>query len=430
MLFQLILVSALSIGFAKPPYLMGRPPQDLDWWYDLGDDWETTDKLEETLFSLGTMNYMKKQMDMYGYAQHIGTINRGTFLNPELNSPRDRAFGFDSDFNPRDFRYGAFRQQPHQQNRFYQRAYATQAHVDRGLATSVGQITKVPEGVHVQADGTVWLTVAANAYRESPCTPNPCLRMRMPRCDVINYYTAKCSRHGTFHLSLRYKPKDALPNPSYFDFCVTGSQISDSSKTCLVTTDTANFLPAAGAVTGPACGVTITKAESSDGGVITVTFSEVASDKSKYQDFTYAVIAKYYCSGTQTPACADAIQNAVADKTSVSMVVSYDGTVQERYYIPRKTSAAAAFNPNPLNKKHYFFGCFRPGPSGHYLNTYYAGFYDPTDVVYEGKTIGDQDLCSVLPSSSASTPAAAPTAYTLPAYDWRYSWSHQPQYQY
>ena len=123
-----IVYSFVFVGVAsRPSYFNPRKsePGQHSWWYGFGDDWDTTYDLEKSTSSLATFNYMKKQMDTYGYAQHIGTINRGHFLNPEANSPRDRAFGYGGDFNPRDYSGGAFRYKP-LGNKFSQNTYATQ----------------------------------------------------------------------------------------------------------------------------------------------------------------------------------------------------------------------------------------------------------------------------------------------------------------
>ena len=58
---------------------------------------------------------MRRQIDAYGYATHVGLINRGHLSDPDLYSPRDRAFGYQSDFNPGDSVSGALNFVPKKQ---------------------------------------------------------------------------------------------------------------------------------------------------------------------------------------------------------------------------------------------------------------------------------------------------------------------------
>ena len=79
------------------------------WWYDQGNDWDTSDYLSAINPFYQTYKHASAQMDMYGYAKHVGKINRGKYFNPELNLPANRAHGYQSDFNPADYHSGAFR---------------------------------------------------------------------------------------------------------------------------------------------------------------------------------------------------------------------------------------------------------------------------------------------------------------------------------
>ena len=82
------------------------------WWYDQGHDWATSDYFNSYNPFYQTFKQVKNQMDMFGYAKHVGKINRGQFLNPEFIQPGHRAFGFKSDFNLKDTNSGAFRYKP------------------------------------------------------------------------------------------------------------------------------------------------------------------------------------------------------------------------------------------------------------------------------------------------------------------------------
>ena len=79
-----------------------------DWWYNTGDDWDTPYSIQNNPY-YQTHQHLQRQMSLYGFAQHVGKINRGQLQNPELIRPRDRAYGHQSDFNSEDFQSGAFR---------------------------------------------------------------------------------------------------------------------------------------------------------------------------------------------------------------------------------------------------------------------------------------------------------------------------------
>ena len=104
-MFKLLLIIFLS-------YVINIQTQS-SWYYDIGDDWEVSDRLTSSVNPYYSWyKRAAQQMDMYGYAKHVGKINRGQFLNPELNTPANRAFGYQSDFNPQDFNSGAFKYKP------------------------------------------------------------------------------------------------------------------------------------------------------------------------------------------------------------------------------------------------------------------------------------------------------------------------------
>ena len=80
-----------------------------DFWYDMGDSsWETSNYLASYNPYYKMYRQSAAQMDWYSYAQHVGKINRGQSVNTELNMPRHRAFGYQSDFNPQDLKSGGF----------------------------------------------------------------------------------------------------------------------------------------------------------------------------------------------------------------------------------------------------------------------------------------------------------------------------------
>ena len=94
----------------QPPKSQDQPVDD--WWFDIWDSWETSDNLAQLSPYYTWYKQAAKQMSLYSYAQHVGKIIRGQFLNPEQNMPKDRAFGYQSDFNPEDLKSGAFNHKP------------------------------------------------------------------------------------------------------------------------------------------------------------------------------------------------------------------------------------------------------------------------------------------------------------------------------
>ena len=86
-----------------------------DWWYDLGGhNSYASDYLYATSPYYSWFKNAQIQYDMFAPAKHVGKINRGKFLNPEINLPADRAFGdpYHSDFHADEMRSGAFEYRP------------------------------------------------------------------------------------------------------------------------------------------------------------------------------------------------------------------------------------------------------------------------------------------------------------------------------
>ena len=87
-----------------------------DWWYDIGGhDSYGSDYLAATSPFYRWFKQAQTQYDMFAPALHVGKINRGTFLNPELNLPVDRAIGHKPDFHDAELFSGAFEYRPHGQ---------------------------------------------------------------------------------------------------------------------------------------------------------------------------------------------------------------------------------------------------------------------------------------------------------------------------
>ena len=98
MLFKLSIFFIVTVNLSNP---------QVDWWYDM-DDRDIPPSLQYNPY-YQAHQYMQNQMNLFGYAQHVGKIYRGQYFNPELNRPRDRAYGYQSDFNNEEFNSGAFR---------------------------------------------------------------------------------------------------------------------------------------------------------------------------------------------------------------------------------------------------------------------------------------------------------------------------------
>jgi len=315
------------------------PQTEDEWWHGFGD-WDTPASLQSNPF-YQTQQYLQNQMDLFGFAQHVGKINRGQIFNPELNSPMNHAYGYQNDFNDEDFTSGAFRNPSKGQM-----IRATQAHVDRGLAKAVGEIAVMPVGTNVQPDGTI--LVQTSTRQKNPCEPNPCSRYKMSQCDVINGVTAKCSQHGNYELTLRW---DEDYHDMYF---YIDAAYHDGSDAC---DGDAMYDDESG------CGVEVgpnTAADHTAGVYVAeqdALFTQL-DDGTKYQDYTYQVLAYY---NSYNPSSSNG-----------ELVISYEGEVKQIVKIPQYHGVDYVNNPA---RSHYFFGCFRPYAGGYYLDTNGAGFY-------------------------------------------------------
>jgi len=329
-----------------------------DFWYNMGD-WDTHPSIQANPY-YQTHQQLQRQMNWFGPALHVGKIYRGQFLNPELNRPRDQAYGYQNDFNDEDFNSGAFRNPS-----VGQRIRATQAHVDRGLANNVGDIAVMPVGVNVQPDGTI--LVQTSAKQKNPCNPNPCSKYRMSQCDVVNGVTAKCSQHGDYELALRW----SYPDDNDMSLFIVPAQHDGTSCVYLM------FYLKYGNRACGAIGGSDSKTDFSSGVTTaeeTFTMSQL-EDGTKYQDYTYQVIA-----------------NEVQRSKHGELVVSYEGEVKQVLKIPQYHGAD---NFENYEFVYYFFGCFRPYAGGYYLDTNGAGFYSDEEV-FGGYELYDYGLCNAL----------------------------------
>ena len=86
----------------------------------------------------------------------------------------------------------------------------------------------MPVGQHVQSDGTV--LVQADGKQDDPCDPNPC-NNNVPRCEVVNDGTVKCSRTETFTLTLTWEDPDEDVFENDLDLGIVASLHDGSSCT-------------------------------------------------------------------------------------------------------------------------------------------------------------------------------------------------------
>jgi len=191
-------VMSVPVRYNEPPRY--EPPKEVHfkplkendgWWYDTeATPWVTRGAQLQNSPFYHTYRQLDKQLDMYGYAQHAGNINRGEYYNPELNLPGDRAFGFKGDFNAKDLDSGAFRHSPRGQQ-----VVAEQVHVDLGMADELGEIITVGAGQFIKPDGTILLHTLPSP---NPCNnPNPCANVfpgHKATCVALDTTTAKCER--------------------------------------------------------------------------------------------------------------------------------------------------------------------------------------------------------------------------------------------
>lgn len=370
-----MLQTLLVASFCARGALSYNHYQDGDWWHSLGtgDDWYVSDYLDAISPFAQAYRQMQQQLDMYGYAQHVGNINRGNLLNPELNLPGDRAYGYDSDFNSQDFKGGAFKHQPQGQ-----KFVAKPIHVNLGLASKVGEIEVLPYGQHVQADGTVLVQTTGQA---DPCNPTPCSKFHLPRCVVVNDATAKCMGPEEYILQLVWKDPADDGRPNNLDLVLFPA--THEGAPC-----PSQFMVSVGTA---GCGATVS-ADAEHAYGIDEHAEETAilatnGDGTKFQDYTYAVLAEHtdYNLNSGTPNL---------------FVIDDDDDVIQRLIVPQYDQVT---NINLLFKPYFFFGCWS-SPLRKMVTTG-AGFYTDTDevkynvgsqVINTGKTVDDPELCSIL----------------------------------
>jgi len=358
-------VAALSSKYYPDDAHATNYYQDADWWnsLDTGKDWYVSDYLDAISPFAQTFHQMQQQLDLFGYAQHVGLINRGKFLNPELNLPADRAFGFNPDFNPQDLTGGAFKNQPRGQ-----KFVAKPVHVNLGLASKAGEIKVLPVGQHVQDDGSVLIQTKGQA---DPCNPNPCTNVYLPRCVVVNDVTAKCMESEIYELSLIWSDAAFDMGPNNLTLLLVPA--THDGKEC----DGFGFISPA---VDEGCGVRVSSDAEHPFGFAgkteeTATLTTI-DDGTKFQDYTYQVIAQY-------------TDYNLSEGSPVLVVTDDAGHTVQTLAIPQYDEVT---NINGEYKAYFFFGCWS-SPMKRMVTTG-AGFYTDTDTVkYKvGSVVRDSSL--------------------------------------
>jgi len=395
-LFTFTLLAALRAVTAPNP---GAAQGQDDWWFQDGFGGQSSSFAGNPYYS--TFQQMRRQMDAYGYATHVGHINRGHLSDPDLYSPRDRALGYQSDFNPGDSVSGALNFVPKKQ-----KVRATDGMIRAGFAHKVGEIISLPNNVKVNHDGTV--LVQTSAKSNNPCKPNPCKRYALNKvCSVMNKNTAKCSGVGHVSVAVEWgltsadENLDILLRPAYRNGTSCDPNYWGSYDDYY---DWYGDYLAAWDDYDDGCGGVVSRDvsySSSTGRRVTeYTMFKTTDDGVDFRDLTYFV-------GVGWDGLADekvVFKVKIGDKVVQTFLApSDDGVVDPAYdYIYDYDDAYL-----------FFVGCFRPELG--YIDTRGAGFYGWYQEVYDGSFWYSADLCKKLlnhPGPSGVDPSILPYVYS------------------
>jgi len=349
-----------------------------DWWFDIGgQDSHASEYLAATSPFYQWFKNAQVQYDMYAPAKHVGKINRGKFLNPELNLPADRAFGHQSDFHIDDLvSSGAFEYRPQGQ-----KIRARKVDVIAGIANHVGEIIKLPLPVYVKKDGTLLVNVFGG-HRADPhnaCTrnPDPCSDFpARPRCVPLpgDVNTVKCMGPVITKLQLRFidPNQETTSNiPNDIDLYVAPSKRDDTATMC----DQLYDYSECGASKGS------DKSASSSRYTEETVVLSTQPDGSSPQDYSYAIFA--YQDTDFYNLNEGRLKLIVSDDTHGDMQAVQVITVPQ----------GSVINTNA--KRFYFFGCLNPQTNKIDLKN--TGFYTASDTIgHTGYGVYDLELCNVL----------------------------------
>jgi len=345
-----------------------------DWWYDIGgSDSYASDYLAATSPFYQWFKQAQTQYDMFAPALHVGKINRGTFLNPELNLPADRAIGHKPDFHDAELFSGAFEYRPHGQ-----KIVARKVDVDAGIAKRVGEVIKLSLATYVKKDGTLLVKVGGGnpAHPGDPCTRqlDPCADFpTRPRCVAIHAkcHAVKCVGPVKTTISLKFDDPNSQDHKKNDVDLLLVPSTSDGGpcKPILEPGDSA-------------CGVTMDKDKKAMNNKRTET-----AVLSIPRDFTYAVFASTKNENTYKLE-AGSLQLTVKDDT-----YGYLRAVQI-LRVPEDEGNLI----NPDNKAYYFFGCLYPHTNKIVIEK--TGFYKISSFVgHTGLRPFAAGLCKALQKS-------------------------------
>jgi len=321
-----------------------------DWWYDIGGhDSYASDYLAATSPFYRWFKQAQTQYDMFAPALHVGKINRGTFLNPELNLPADRAIGHKPDFHDAELFSGAFEYRPHGQ-----KIVARKVDVEAGVAKRVGEVIKLSLATYVKKDGTLLVKVGGGnpAHPGDPCTrqPDPCADFpNRPRCVAIHAkcHAVKCVGPVKTQISLKFD------DPNLHDHL-------DNDVDLLLVPTTDGIFCADDHLLQPgddACGVMMGNDKKANADNRQRKETATLTNPS---EFTYAVLAK----------TKDKYDYNLKEG-SLELIVKDDTYGNLRAVQIIRVPEGPTINTG--NKEFYFFGCLRPHTNK--INMDHTGFY-------------------------------------------------------
>jgi len=360
-LVAITLVNAKKFGHS-PKFSKLSSQTDDDWWYKnrFGGEAFASNPYYKTY------QQIMGQMDAYGPATHVGKINRGQLFDPDLNSPGDRAFGFQSDFNPDDYVSGAFNFAPKQQ-----KVRATNGMIKAGFADKLGEIISLPNYIEVNDDGSV--LVQTNTKYKHPCDPNPCERYTLNKiCSIVDRTTAKCSSVSSVTISVEWGVTD---DDEDLDLYMRPAWINGTD--CETDDFDWDYLRA----DEEACGGIVSEDTSFDydlgNRVKEYTVLTTTNDGINFRDLTYAV----------------GVYGEDIDLERTVFHVKIGDTLVQSILVPQDEDGEDGSNMDlDSDYSFYFVGCFHPHLG--YIDTTGSGYYDEeyTDI-FDGSGFDDADLC-------------------------------------
>jgi len=341
----------------------------------MGDGWDTSRQLAGRTPFLAAFHRIQKQMDIYGWAKHVGKINRGRIADPGLNRGR-HAFGYKSDFNLHELSHqsGNFKYMPESQI-----VKAELQHVKAGLANAIGEIIKLRPGEWVTDTGSILIQDLGG---DDPCTPNPCHKWWKSECKKLSGGGFKCSGTGVYELKMKYNAVDDLkPDAS---LVLIASNVEDGSLCAELDSDAPDGIP-------DTCGVTLEKGSLTPSSIDIFKFADVDD----YSQYTYAVLVEVDRRGCIIQDFSRIRVSLEWERREIYSTALVDVDEIDPY--------GYASAEGTYMKHYYFVGCFvSGGPSGYNLDTKGQGYKGP------GKEFLAPDLCKKIHVDKEDVPENLP----------------------